>query len=175
MKKVLPLLFFFFLTGIASAKIGMGLQGNLYMRSDLPASSDFTFKDGKVKSFSGASLTLASNHSPWVFALQIKPEPWYFGFTADNWFIYKSLCPSFNYYVFWGVSGGLEVEELYGINTGARLGAGINFFCARRHLELYAQTSWNPCFGVNLNRGDGDLFFVKPIVFPLNLGLRVWF
>ena len=159
----------------APAKIGLGVQGDVFLRSELPASSDFSFKDGAVKPFVGGSLTFASNHTPWGFALQVKPEPWYVGFTADNWFVYKALCPCFSYYLFWGVSGGAELEGAYGMNTGARAGAGITFFCAKRHLELYAQAAWNPYFGINIKRGDDDLFFVKPLVFPVNAGLRVWF
>ena len=159
----------------AAAKVGVGVQGDLFLRSERPSSSDFTFKDGRVKPCVGSSITLASNHTPWVFALQVKPEPWYVGITADNWFVYKAHCRCINYFFFWGISGGMELEDSYGINTGARAGVGVNFFFAKRHLELYAQAAWNPYFGVNLKRGDGDLFFVKPINFPVNLGMRVWF
>ena len=158
----------------ASAKMGFGVQGDLYLHSELPSSSDFSFKDGEAKPFVGGSLTLASNHTPWVFALNVKPEPWYVGVTADNWFVYKAHCRCINHFVFWGISGGVELEGVYGLNTGARLGLGANFFFARRHLELYAQAAWNPYFGVNLKRGDGDLFFIRPIHFPVNAGLRVW-
>lgn len=157
-----------------SAKMGVGVQGNLYLHSELPASSDFSFMHDEIKPFVGGAITLASNHTPWVFALNVKPEPWYVGVTADNWFVYKTIGGNFNYFVFWGISGGVELEGVYGLNTGARLGLGVNLFCARRHLELYAQTAWNPFFGVNLKRGDGDLFFIRPIHFPVNAGLRVW-
>ena len=157
----------------ASAKIGVGVQCDVYVRSELPASHEFSFKDG-VSSYIGDSITIASNHTPWVFALQLKGNPWYVGVAADNWFVYKAISSFADYYFFWGVSGGMELEGVYGLNTGARAGVGINVFLAHRHLELYAQGAWNPCFGVNLKRDDGDLFFVKPFVFPLNLGLRLW-
>lgn len=174
MKKILVTFAVFSLLAFsAAAKVGVGLQCDLFLRSELPASADAVFKDG-VSSYIGDSVTFASNHSPWVFALQVKGAPWYVGFTADNWFVYKALCPCFNYYLFWGVSGGAEVEGVYGINTGARAGVGLNWFGAHRHLELYAQAAWNPYFGVNLKRGDDDLFFVKPLNFPVNLGVRVW-
>ena len=175
MKKISAVLIFFLLIAFsASAKIGLGMQGDLFLHSELPSSTDFSFKDGDIRSFIGDSLTFASTHTPWVFALQVKGSPWYVGFTADNWFVYKTISRFADYYLFWGVSGGMEVEGVYGLNTGARAGAGVNVFLAERHLELYAQAAWNPYFGVNLRRGDGDLFFVRPIHFPVNVGLRVW-
>ena len=164
----------FLLACSAAAKVGVGVQCDLYLRSELPASSDMVFKDG-LSSYIGDSITFASNHSPWIFALQVKGNPWYVGFTADNWFVYKSISPSAAYYLFWGPSGGAEVEKNFGVNMGARLGAGINAFLASRHLELYAQVAWNPYFGINLKHDDADLFFVKPLNFPVNAGVRVWF
>ncbi|MDE6349714.1 MAG: hypothetical protein K2K67_01765, partial [Treponemataceae bacterium] len=110
---------------------------------------------------------------PWVFAVHLKGDPWYAGVTADNWFVYKAFGRDVAWFLFWGISAGMELEGTFGVDTGARAGAGVNVFLARRHLELYAQLAWNPSVGVYL-RHDGDIFFIRPLSFPLHAGFRVW-
>ena len=157
----------------AAAHTGLGVQGGLSLRSSLPDSDEFTFRDGAVRPYLAAGLSAASSRSPWVFALQLRTKPWYVGVTADNWFVYKSFGRDCAWYLFWGISGGAELEGAFGVDTGARAGAGANVFLARRRLELYAQAAWNPSFGVYL-KGGGDVLFVRPLSFPLDAGLRVW-
>lgn len=157
----------------AAARVGMGAQGDLFLASGVPASDSFTFKDGAVRPFVGGALTVASDRSPWVFAVHLKGDPWYAGVTADNWFVYKAFGRDVAWFLFWGISAGMELEGTFGVDTGARAGAGVNVFLARRHLELYAQLAWNPSVGVYL-RHDDDLFFVRPLSFPLHAGFRVW-
>ena len=154
---------------LLSAAVGIGVQGDAAVRSELPSGTDGAFP-------CGASLTLATDTLPWVFAVQARLNPLYIGFTADNWVVYQPLGRAASWFAFWGISGGGELEDACGINTGARLGVGANLFLFRRHLELYALAAWNPTFGVNLTPDDSDeRLFVQPLFFPASAGLRVWF
>ncbi|MCR5724159.1 MAG: hypothetical protein K6G80_03640 [Treponema sp.] len=151
------------------ARTGIGFQADFQVRSELPSETGVAFDNA-------LSLTVASDALPWVFSLQARLKDQYAGFTCDNWVIYQPLSRRASWFFFYGTSGGIEAGGAHGLYMGPRLGAGMNLFAAARHLELYAQAAWNPFAGVRLSPDDSESrFFIQPLVFPVNAGLRVWF
>ena len=173
MKKICTILFALllcvFATAALSAHTGIGFQGDFSFQSDLPCDAAFSGD-------AGFSLSLAADSTPWVFSLQMRFKPLYAGFTADNWLVYQPLGRAASFFLFYGTSGGFELEDSRALLMGPRLGAGLNIFFLRRHLEFYAQAAWNPFMGVNL-KTDGDScgrFVLRPLVFPVAGGVRFW-
>jgi hypothetical protein len=143
----------------ASAKTGFGIQGNFNADSSLNY---------------GAAITFKLNKSPWVFAADAGFKPVSVGITADNWITNKGFSGPFAYYLFWGVSGGIQFSDPFAANFGGRVGGGINCFLSDRTLELYLQGAWNPYLGIYLGSDDSGTFG-ELMCFPCAFGARVWF
>ena len=121
------------------------------------------------------SLTAKTDTSPWTFFFNVHPLSNTLTFFADNWFINERMAEHLEYYVFWGPSGGFTFDDgSFNMAMGARIGAGLDFFFFRRHLELFTQTAWNPYFGLQYEDGSyGPLIHV--LSFPITAGLRLWY
>lgn len=152
-------------------------------------SAMFSFASSKSHAGIGSSLSYSlstSQHSFVSFTARSDLSPWVVFFNAhfnqsvmtvfaDNWFINESLSSQLDYFVFWGISGGIRFEdEKRELATGCRFGAGVDFFCLNRRLEFFAQTVWNPYFGVKKIDKDCSLIF-RPVNFPCSAGIRMWF
>lgn len=120
------------------------------------------------------SATIRSDEYPWTFTASAAPFDPALSATADNWFVYEELSSPVNYYIFWGISAGLDLDDLFAVNTGARVGAGINWFVLdSRQLEFYVQAAWNPYAGIK--NDEGWEAYIEPLSFPLATGARWWF
>lgn len=146
--------------GAASADIGIG-GGVMYAFAPNP--------------FAAVSVSARSDTSPWCFFASIHSEKNEFSVYADNWFVNERIAEHIDFFVLWGISvGGRLDDELAELSTGARFGAGLDFFFLRRHAELFVQSAWNPYFGVRSDDGDFEPI-VSLLSFPCSTGLRLWF
>lgn len=126
--------------------------------------------------FGFASITLTTDGSPWVFSLDWGWEDTRLAFNADDWFVHRWIAYPAALFVFWGISGDVQLEGDIHATTGARLGIGVDVFLfRRRNVELYAQGAWNPCIGVEVDEEDDEaaLLFL-PVCFPVSAGVRLW-
>lgn len=146
---------------------------SLYSYSNTGIGAAFSFQPSL--SHPVFSFSARSDLYPWSSFLNVSLEDNSVSSYADNWFINERMSDCLDYYVLWGVSGRLCVDEKKTeCTTGARLGAGLDFFFFDRKLELFSQFSWNPDFGVK--KEDGKSSFVYHILsFPCTLGIRSWF
>lgn len=143
---------------------------NVY--SDVGVGGEIGFEAGPYYNnfFSG---TIRSDKTPWTLSVNSSFFDGNIGATADNWFVYKTVSDPVNYYVFWGISAGLEFDD-FGLNTGARIGIGLDWFILdSKELELYCQAAWNPYLGIK-HEDDWDFVF-RPLCFPFSTGARWWF
>ncbi len=119
------------------------------------------------------NITLRTDESPWCFAANVWLFDSAFVVTADNWFVNEPLYKAVNYYLFWGISGGVGFND-FSAGTGARAGGGIDWFLLdNKNLELYWQGAWNPYLGLESN--DGLKPFIRPLCFIFSTGARWWF
>lgn len=177
MKSKRILLFFvFFLSAVGSkafSNAGFGFSPSLVLADDFPVLLSASFRSDK---------------NPWSFFLNLengfgsgdKTELKKISFFADDWFISERLAGHLDYFVLWGVSGGVLHDKnsggknLYEISTGCRFGAGLDFLFFKRHLEIFVQAAWNPYFGIKID-GGGFSAFLRPACFPLTSGIRFLF
>lgn len=174
-KRILLFFVFFilFLVPKAFSHIGFGVSPALVLADDFPVLFSATFRSDK---------------NPWVFFLNLendfessdKTDIKKISFFADDWFISERISEHLDYFVLWGVSGGVLYDKndggknLYEVSTGCRFGAGLDFLFFKRHFEIFTQAAWNPYFGVKID--DGDLSaFLRPACFPLTCGIRLLF
>ena len=130
---------------------------------------DFGTKSG---SFEAATVRWDTN--PWCFSANFYPFKNKFSATSDNWFINEKFSGILDYYCFWGISAMLGFSDNFDLTTGARIGAGLDWFVLdKRELEFFVQGAWNPYLGFGIGN-DFDLIFV-PLNFPISTGARWWF
>ena len=126
--------------------------------------------------FGFASVTATTDGSPWVFSLDWGWEDAHLAFNADDWFVHHWIAYPLAFFVFWGISGDVQLEGDFHATTGARVGIGADVFLFRkRNVELYAQGAWNPCIGVEVDDGDDVGLLFLPLCFPVSAGVRFWF
>lgn len=118
--------------------------------------------------FSGAgAITFKLDSAPWVFA--VNGGYGWFGITADQWMVNKAIASPLNYFIGWGIGGGLTIGDYNSVNIAARLPIGLNMFLANDFIEPYLQIA--PSFGVSFVFSSGIGFYWS---IPINLGLRFW-
>ena len=121
------------------------------------------------------SFSARSDTSPWSVFFNAHLKENAVTLFLDDWFINERLGEHADYFVLWGMSYGSVFEEDETILAmGSRFGAGLDFFLMDRRLEIFAQTVWNPYFGVRKEDGDFSPLF-RPVNFPCTAGLRLWF
>ena len=121
------------------------------------------------------SFTAKSDHSPWTVFFNAHLKENTISVFADDWFINERIAEHLDYFVLWGISAGATFEDDKTIiATGCRFGAGLDFFFLKRSLEFFAQSVWNPYFGIKKKNNDCSAVF-KPITFPCTAGIRFWF
>lgn len=131
------------------------------------------------------SANFRSDKNPWAFFLNFgfEKDDGNFdlnkiSFFADDWFISERISNHLDYFVLWGVSGGVLADKndddtnLYEISTGCRFGAGLDFLFFKRHFEIFMQAVWNPYFGVKIDDGNFGAF-LRPVSFPVTAGMRI--
>ena len=151
---------FFFSSAFSFARAGLGGAFS-YSASTTPTSF--------------ASFTARSDVSPWCLFFNAHLDKKVLSVFADDWFVNERLSEHLDYFVLWGISGGIRFEdEKREFVTGCRFGAGLDFFFCERRLEFFAQAVWNPYFGVKKFQDDYSPLF-RPINFPCSAGMRVWF
>ena len=122
-----------------------------------------------------ASFTAKSDVSPWTVFFNANLDENTITIFLDDWFINERVAEHLDYFVFWGMSFGATFEENeISAGTGARFGAGLDFFFFKRHLELFVQAAWNPYFGIKNEHWDYSAI-IKPLTFPCTAGVRIWF
>ncbi|MCR4822134.1 MAG: hypothetical protein K5873_04580 [Treponema sp.] len=158
-KSITLAIFLFFLAFSSYARAGIGASFSYSISTD-PHS---------FLSFSGRS-----DISPWSIFMNAHLTDNTISLFADNWFVNERLAEHVDYFVLWGMSFGATFEDdKKAFCTGARFGAGFDFFFFGRHLELFTQAVWNPYFGFKKEDGDyGPV--IKPVNFPCTAGLRIW-
>ena len=158
LKRIFTALAFAFLCAWqAPARIGIGAQAGINL-----GEPDFIF----------FSATVKSTKSPWAFSLDADIGSMQFALNADDWFIHKDLAYPLSGFVFWGISGTLQIKDDFHIGTGARLGAGLSLLLFG-HLEIYAQGAWNPSLGIECS--DRIRLMLRPLCFPVSSGARFYF
>ena len=122
-----------------------------------------------------ASFSVRTDFSPWSLLANVHFNENTLSLFFDNWFVNERLAEHADYFLLWGMSFGSTFEENdAAICTGARFGAGFDFFFLNRRLETFVQAVWNPYLG--LKKKDGDYAPVlRPVNFPCSAGLRIWF
>ena len=154
------IVFFFSITNFIFAKAGLG--GSIsYSASTTPTAF--------------ASFTARSDTSPWGIFFNAHFDENTLTVFADNWFVNERLAEHADYFVLWGISGGFRFEDdIQEFCTGARFGAGLDFFFLNRYLEFFGQAVWNPYFGIKKEKSDYSAIF-RPVNFPCSAGIRLWF
>ncbi|WP_407427494.1 hypothetical protein [Treponema sp.] len=121
------------------------------------------------------SFTARSDISPWCFFLNAHLNENTVSVFADNWFVNERIAEHLDYYCLWGMSFLAAFEENRLIcATGARFGFGLDFFIIKRHIEIFAQTVWNPYFGIKKQDREYSPV-IRPVNFPCTAGMRIWF
>ena len=122
-----------------------------------------------------ASFSARSDISPWAVFLNAHIPDSSISMFFDNWFINERIFEHLDFFVLWGMSFGATFEDNEtAFATGARFGGGFDIFLFKRHLEFFAQTVWNPYFGIK--KEDDDFApLIRPLNFPFSIGARVWF
>lgn len=160
-KRFLLLAMLMFSSMLLHAKTGLGIQGGI------------RFTPSPEGCF---GITGRSESSPWGVEISYDFREESINLVLDNWWIYKRIDSNLNWFALWGLSfGGRLKNEAY-LDTGSRVGIGLNAFCFEsRCLELYAQAAWNPTVGIDFDR-DGKKYSVRvtPACFPVNAGIRFW-
>ncbi|MBQ6058393.1 MAG: hypothetical protein IJJ70_08355 [Treponema sp.] len=158
MKKITSLLAVFVtLTGLASADIGLGGAFGFDLGFDTPVF---------------AAATVRFDTMPWVLYANYYSSEARVDAVADNWFINEHLTGVLDWYAFWGISASTGFADGFELTTGARIGAGLDWFILdQRQLEFFVQAAYNPRIGVNFDDG----FAFVPLCFPLSTGARWWF
>ncbi|MCQ2241359.1 hypothetical protein [Treponema sp.] len=161
MKKILLFIGCMFFCSVAFAKVGCGVQGGVKF-SPSP--------DGST------GITIRSEYTPWGISASYNFKEKSADLILDNWWVYKKMNSNINWFALWGMSFGGRIENESYVETGARVGIGINAFCFESCcLEFYTHAVWNPSVGVNYDRDDEKYSFrFVPACFPINAGIRVW-
>lgn len=128
-----------------------------------------------TKSRSMVSFTARTDKSPWCVSFNAFLQNNGMSLYLDNWFVNERLAEHLDYYVLWGMNFGavFDDDNIQGF-TGARFGAGLDFFLLKRHLEIFTQFVWNPYFGID--KTDWNFSpIIRPVNFPCTAGIRIWF
>ncbi|MBQ9207550.1 MAG: hypothetical protein IJ158_12685 [Treponema sp.] len=150
---------FFFCAAFSFARVGLG---GAFSYSASTSPHEFV------------SFTARTDVSPWCVFFNAHFKDNTISVFADDWFINERIAEHLDYFVLWGISGGVRFEEeRFELATGCRFGAGLDFFLLKRHVELFAQAVWNPYFGIKKSGGDYSPLF-RPVNFPCSAGIRIW-
>ncbi|MDR1748212.1 MAG: hypothetical protein LBR47_04055 [Spirochaetaceae bacterium] len=129
---------------------------------------------GAISDHSGgnAAITFKLDDIPWVFAVDgsFGPNRFNIGVTADMWVINPNIVGPLNFYVGWGLFGGIGIYDSdVSFVAGGRVPIGLNAFFFNDFFEPYLQIA--PGIGVHAGSDGVGLYWYIPI----NLGFRFWF
>lgn len=157
MKKLCAILVVLFVIGTVNLfAFGIGVQGGASVGNGTAG---------------GAAITFKLDNAPWVFAADAAFYPNYvgLGLTADMWLGNPTISGSFGWFYGWGVAAGVGLGDIFALNIGARVFAGLNFLLLDDFLELYIQAAWQPTLCI---LPDIDPWLLN---FPVTGGIRFWF